>query len=91
LVVVLGWVAGGGFWGVEHEEGFGVADFDPVLPTITAIYGLPFMALAGWLVGASGWRRGLGYASGAIGCLGMSYLASFSWFEGFCIDPEDVC
>jgi hypothetical protein len=91
-VVILGWVLGYVFWQPESPGGQFEAYFDFFVPTLTLLCGIPLAIAAGVLLGAGSRRaRVAGYAALVGTCIVLIYLASFSFFGGFCLDPGDVC
>ena len=87
--ILLGWFGGLVLWR-PPESGFGDVGFlyapaVGVLPTLPALIG------SGWfLASPSRWRH-FGLVALICTAIGGAYLAAFSHFGGFCLDPEDVC
>lgn len=91
-VVAAGWLAGYFFWGGTSEvTGFGswfsAGDLAGML-----LFGVPVAACAVALRLRGGrTARAIGLALLCATAAGLAYLASLSFFGGFCVDPGDVC
>jgi hypothetical protein len=90
LFVVAGWFAGRAAWGAGSSPEYG-SYFDILVPAGSVVLGAPVAATAGVMLTCSRWVRRAGYVMLAVATAELTYLASFSFFGGFCLDPGDVC
>jgi hypothetical protein len=91
VVVASGWVFGYAIWTPGSDAGEFGSFFDLWLPAVTVMLGAPTAAMAGFLLSRRGIPRAAGYALLGVTCLGLAYLASFSFFGGICLDPGEEC
>ena len=91
-LVLVGWAAGYRVWDPESPGAIPGPTLDLFLPALTLLVGVPLAVASGVLLASTGRRgRALGYAAFLMTCVALMYLASFAFFGGFCLDPEDVC
>jgi hypothetical protein len=88
--VIVGWGAGYLIWAPESPDEYG-SYFDVCDPALTLLVGLPLAVTSGFLLSREGRVHLVGYAMLALTTISLAYLAQFSFFGGFCLDPEDVC
>lgn len=92
VVVLAGWVAGYFVWRApEFGEEYG-RYFDVYVPGAVVALGAP-AALAAALLRSSSMAgtRAAGSVVLLVDIVGLTYLVSFAFFGGFCLDENDVC